>query len=943
MSGTPMTPQQFAAKWRGVQLSERASVQEHFLDLCALFGQPSPATADPTGTWYTFEKGVTKTGGGQGFADVWKRGFFAWEYKKKKRDLGAAYGQLLLYREPLENPPLLVVCDTAQYEIHTNFTNTPAHVYRFANEEIAGPEAQRLLRALFTEPDLLRPGQTVAQVTEDASRRFATLADGLRARAVPPDEAAHFLTQLLFCLFAEDVGLLPRDTFSDVVRRAVQRPERFLPNLSALFEAMRDGGEFLLRDVAHFNGGLFARIAPFPLLPAELATLAAAAALDWASIEPAIIGTLFERSLDPGKRSQLGAHYTGRDDIVKVVEPVVMAPLRREWATVKSEAEKKRAEAEKATGFQARRNRQGELAHLLFAFKARLAAVRLLDPACGSGNFLTVALEALLDLEKEVVTYGATADLAGMFPDVSPRQLHGLEVNAYAHELAQVAVWIAYLQWMTANGFQPRRDPVLQPLDTIRLQDALLDLSDPAQPREAAWPETEFIVGNPPFLGDKKLRTELGDAYVDALFATYRGKVPGGADLVCYFFERARASIQTQGTTRAGLIATNSIRGGANRRVIERILQSGGIFMAWTDEPWVLEGAAVRISIVGFDGSQEATKTLNGQEVATINADLTASADITRAKRLDENHGIGYIGGTKKAPFDIPGALDRQLLTFPLNPNGRPNSDVVRPWANGQDVTTRPQDLWIIDFGVSMPLEDAALYEQPFEYVRQHVYPMRVSHREERQSRYWWLHARPGADLRKALFGLDRFIGTPTLSKYRLFTWFEGAVLPDHQLVAFARDDDYFFGVLHSRAHELWSLRLGTSLEDRPRYTPTTTFETFPCPWPPGREPGEGDPRACAIADAARRLVALRDAWLNPPGASEAELKKRTLTNLYNARPAWLDNAHTALDRAVLDAYGWPHDLSDDDLLARLLALNAERAAAPTPATVGDALAAPAR
>ncbi|HEU5326590.1 MAG TPA: type IIL restriction-modification enzyme MmeI, partial [Thermomicrobiales bacterium] len=361
MSGSPRTPQQFVTKWRGVQQNERAIAQQHFLDLCALFDQPAPATADPTGAWYTFEKGVTKTSGGQGFADVWKRGFFAWEYKGKRKDLAAAYQQLLLYREELENPPLLVVCDIDRYEVHTNYTNTAKTVYRFTSEELTGAEPLRILRAVFTAPDDLRPGQTVAQVTEEAARRFATLADGLRARGTPAHDAAHFLTQLLFCLFAEDVGLLPRDTFGDLVRFGVQFPTQFLPGLTALFTAMRDGGFFNLKPIDRFNGGLFAEVAPVALTAAELATLAGAAALDWGSVDTAIIGTLFERSLDPDKRSQLGAHYTGRADIERIVEPVVLAPLRREWTTVQASADALRTAAEDATTPRIRRNRQDEL------------------------------------------------------------------------------------------------------------------------------------------------------------------------------------------------------------------------------------------------------------------------------------------------------------------------------------------------------------------------------------------------------------------------------------------------------------------------------------------------------------------------------------------------------------------------------------------------------
>ena len=596
-----------------------------------------------------------------------------------------------------------------------------------------------------------------------------------------------------------------------------------------------------------------------------------------------------------------------------------MEPLRREWAAVRARADVLAEAFRAAKDPRQRERRRKELENVVLAFQERLASVTILDPACGSGNFLYVALEQLKNLEKEVISYAAHRGLSMLMPRVTPRQLHGIEANAYAHELAQIVVWIGYIQWMTMNGFQVNRDPVLEPMDTVLLMDAILDRSDPAQPREPAWPDAEFIIGNPPFLGGKRLRTELGDEYVDAMFAVYNGRVPREADLCCYWFEKARAMIAAGRVKRAGLLATNSIRGGANRRVLERIKESGDIFMAWDDEPWVLDGAAVRISIVGFDDGTEKTRTLDGVPVAAINPDLTGALDLTTARPLAENLNIAFMGDTKGGPFDIPGDLARQMLTAPLNPNGRPNSDVIVPWVNGLDITRRPRDMWIIDFGPDMPLEQAALYEQPFEYVKKHVYPVRQKSRSTRNE--WWLHERPRVDMRDALRGLSRFIGTPTVAKHRLFVWLSAPTLPDHQLIVFARDDDYFFGVLHSRAHELWSLRMGTSLEDRPRYTPTTCFETFPFPRPT-------EEQREAIAAAARALHEHRERWLNPEGASEAELKQRTLTNLYNARPTWLDNLHRELDRAVFAAYGWPDDLSDDEILARLLALNLERAGA---------------
>ncbi len=346
--------------------------------------------------------------------------------------------------------------------------------------------------------------------------------------------------------------------------------------------------------------------------------------------------------------------------------------------------------------------------------------------------------------------------------------------------------------------------------------------------------------------------------------------------------------------------------------------------------------------MVAFDRGVETLRELDGQRVDVIHADLTSAADLTEAVVLPENAGLSFIGDTKKAPFDISADLASVLLNSTGNPHGRPNGDVVIPWMNASDLTGRNRGMYIVDFGVGTPMEEAALYEAPFAYVKEVVKPIRDKVRNPTERRLWWLHARPAPAMREAIAELSRFLATPRVAKHRLFAWLSPPVLPDCALVIVARSDDYFFGVLHSRPHELWALRQGTQLEDRPRYTPTTTFETYPFPWPPGSEPGgvepgkEQDPRVRAIAEAARDLVAKRDAWLNPPGATEAELKKRTLTNLYNANPTWLQLCHRALDRAVLAAYGWPEELAepsdehDAEILRRLLELNRERAGKET-------------
>jgi type II restriction/modification system DNA methylase subunit YeeA len=413
---------------------------------------------------------------------------------------------------------------------------------------------------------------------------------------------------------------------------------------------------------------------------------------------------------------------------------------------------------------------------------------------------------------------------------------------------------------------------------------------------------------------------------------------------------RKRAQVESGHTKRVGLVATNSIRGGANRRVLDRIASRSGIFEAWSDEPWVIEGASVRVSLVCF-GAIDDTPRLDGIPVSRINADLTAGAlDLTKAQGLAENRGVSLMGGTKGGPFDVPGQLARSWLQLPMNPNGRRNAEVLRPWRNGQDVTRRSADKWIIDFGWEMSEQEASLFEAPFEYVRTHVFPERSKNRLESHRTRWWQHVRPRPDLMGKLAQLARYMATPTAAKHRLFVWLESAVVPDHQLIAITREDDTTFGILHSRFHEIWALRLGTSLEDRPRYTPSTTCETFP--FPEGLTPNipaeqyADDPRARKIAAAAKQLDQLRNNWLNPPDfvvrvpevvtgypdrvlpkneAAAQRLKQRTLTNLYNERPTWLDKAHRELDEAVAHAYGWKSIMSNDEVLTKLLALNLER------------------
>jgi type II restriction/modification system DNA methylase subunit YeeA len=1051
-----MTAAEFKKKWSRYQGKETSAYQEHFSDLCRLLGQATPAQADPSGTdLFCFQKRVVKDAelfdlhetpdasqpNERGFADVWKKGCFAWEYKGKKKNLEAAYKQLLRYRESLLNPPLLVVCDFDRYIIKTNFNGTVQEVYEFTNDQIDRRDNLRTLRALFEKPDFLKPQRTTAQVTEKVAAQIAAVAQSLQSReSVELADAktraevtvaqrknlriARFLNRIVFCLFAQYTGLLPPGIFTEITKTGLDDPKLFAETLENLFAVMAKGGTFGKDKIRCFNGHLFEEASVFELTETELRQLADAGEADWQFIEPSIMGTLFERAMDESQRSQLGAHYTSEADIKTLVEPVLMQPFRREWAIIKGELA---AAYVSGKGNAAQRER-------LAKFQKKLSAVTVLDPACGSGNFLYVSLQLLLGLEKEVITFATQLGFA-FKPQVSVPQLKAIEINPYAFELAQVSVQIGYLQWRRDNGFDNDRTPVLQVLDGFQNEDALLVPHFRSKPktlkeaqarehkgddalrfyREREWPESDVIVGNPPFLGGSKLWEELGRHYQKELWKIYEGRVPGSADLCCYWFEKARQQIEQGKCKRAGLLATQGIRGGASRQVLESIKRTGDIFFAVSDEAWILAGADVRVSMIGFDNGSEKCRTLDGKQEENINANLTATTDVTEAKLLKANHRTCFQGSQKIGSFQISEQLAIEWLKAP-NTHGKPNSNVLKRSWNGLDVARRSRDCWMIDFGTEMPVEEATLYEKPFQYALELVKPKRDKNNREAYRKYWWRHGEPRIAMRAATKSLRRFIATPEVTKHRIFAWLDGVILPDKKLMVVAKADDYFFGVLHSHIHELWALAQCTwhGIGNDPRYTPTTCFETFPFPFrddmrppeapqklPPSKprqsEPdrsyaenlaaknyfmGKEEPTPYGgsrktpdeyrdeIATAAKELNELRERWLNPPewtverflefpGSADgpwahyvvnpdekgigtvryprleprdadcaAKLKKRTLTKLYNERPAWLDFAHKKLDTAVAAAYGWPADLSDEQILERLLALNLEQAEA---------------
>ena len=777
-----MTPQEFIAKWQDNTFGEKQGSQEMFIDICHLVGHPTPGELGNKDV-FTFEKTVPT-----GTPDAYLQGHFGWEFKGSDAQLDGALLQLLRYQVYLQTPPLLIVSSFKTIRIRTNFPGMETVLHEIPVSDLDQPDYLVKLKNVFFEPNQFRPNRSLEDVTRETAGIFGKIVADMEARGHDPGILARYLNQIIFCLYAEDAGLLPGNLFTRIVGQHFKDPVLFNQAVTGLFTQMASGGLFGADEIPYFNGDLFNDVDPVELSSTALFLLEQASKKNWRNIEPSIFGTLFERALDASQRSQLGAHYTSASDIMLVVDPVVMEPLRREWDAVRQDVSNLLAEEDRNTSYVRLR-----------AFQQRLFEVHVLDPACGSGNFLYLALRSLLDFEKTVIDFAAEHGWLDFTPTVKPDQMLGLEISPYAVALARTSLWIGYIQWHQANGFPYTQSPILTPLVTVQQTDSILDLSDPDNPCEPEWPQAEFIIGNPPFLGGKLLRSQLGDPYVDSLFSLYEDRVPAESDLVCYWFEKGRAVLEKDSAKRVGLLGTQGIR-------------------------------------------------------------------------------------------------------------------------DGRDITSRPRGMWIIDFG-DMVSEQAALYESPFEYVNTYVRPTRINNKRKLYAENWWLHVEPRPGLRLALQSLPRYIATPTLAKHRLFVRLSTTVLPDHQLIAVAHHDDYTFGVLHSSPHELWALAMGTQLESRPRYTPTTCFETFPFPEPT-------DEQRESIAAAARELDELRNGWLNPPNASTTELKKRTLTNLYNQPPSWLQLAHEKLDVAVAAAYGWPSDLPDTEILERLLALNLQRAAA---------------
>ena len=1021
-----MKHQDFVAKWSAREGGqERANYVMFLTELCDLLGtaRPDPAGARHELNDFVFERLVQRQlPDGKvelGRIDLYKRGHFILEAKQTRMRGGhkailQGQGDLFSAEKPAEThgsldhvmiqarrqaeryaaslpadhayPPFLIVCDVGRViELYADFSGYGRHYsqfpdarhYRIGLADLAEPKTQDLLRAVWDNPYSLDPAKQSAKVTRDIAGQLAILSKALEARGFEQTTVAIFLMRCLFTMFVEDAGLLVEDGFTNMLATCVVDPKRFPLEINDLWQHMDQGGYSpgVGAKLLRFNGKLFKNAQALSLTADEIRLLKVAADADWRDLEPAIFGTLFEQALDPAERRRLGAHYTPRAYVERIIDTTIIEPLQQDWINYQSAAERALRDAGVAAATSEVRD-----------FLSHLSTVRVLDPACGTGNFLYVALRRMKQLEGEALKYlhdigGDEAVARAVNISVKPEQFFGMELNRRAVEIAELVLWIGYIQWHMRTRATLPTEPVLGSSDHVRMQDALLTWQDypndhlkrdatgkPSVGRggneiyafpEAArptWPEVDFIVGNPPFIGGKDIRGRLRSGYAEALWRTHPQMNPS-TDFVMYWWDRAAELLTLPGTRlrRFGFVTTNSITQVFQRRVVDRHLTSASpisLVMAIPDHPWTKasrEAAAVRIAMtVAAAGTHEGIlrtvikeadldtdepRIEFSEKTGRINSDLTVGADVTRALALTANdalcspgvklHGDGFIVTREKAKE--------------LGLGRRPGLERhIREYRNGRDLTAHCRDVMVIDlFGL-----EAETVRRDFPDVYQHlletVKPERDRNNRASYRDRWWLFGEPRREMRPALESTKRYIATVETAKHRVFQFLQEKVLPDNMLVVIALDDPFYLGVLSSRLHITWALQAGgrQGVGNDPRYNKSRCFDPFPLPhttemiWK-------------RIADLAEELDATRKQVLT-------DHPDLTLTGLYNAlaivrdqsalspkdrdvlNRGWvliLKDLHDRIDEAVMLAYGWPADLTDEDILTRLVELNQARAA----------------
>ncbi|QDU18477.1 hypothetical protein ETAA1_03650 [Urbifossiella limnaea] len=1037
MAAQTLTADSFISRWEKSGAAERANYALFLSELCDLLEvtRPEPAQADSTQNSYVFEHPVLFDDGlgntTTKFIDLYKRDCFVLEAKQgsdkaeaakadatsppKKGRKGtavrgthgwddamlAAKGQAELYAKALPAsdgwPPFLVVVDVGHsIELYADFARTgktyvafpDSRSHRIPLRNLTKSEIKERLKKLWTDPLSLDPSRYSAKVTREVAVQLAELAKSLERSKHPPELVASFLMRCLFTMFAEDVGLLPKESFKTFLKSRRGKVDSFPAMTRSLWEAM-DRGDFspiLEKKLLRFNGQLFHNAEALPLTDAQLELLITAASSDWREVEPAIFGTLLERALDPGERHKLGAHYTPREYVERLVIPTIVEPLREEWEAAKAAAVT-RAKAGKLD------DARGEVQE----FINRLQKVTVLDPACGSGNFLYVTLEHLKRIEGEardmLSSLGGVLSFEAVGFTVDPHQLLGIEVNPRAAAIAELVLWIGYLQWhfRTFGNTQPA-EPVIKAFRNIECRDGVLsferkdvlrdDSGNPVtrwdgktmkthpvtgeqvpddtarepcsryeDPKEAVWPAADFVIGNPPFIGVRDVRLALGDGYVDALWKAYPD-MPRTADYVMYWWHKAAKLVREGKARRFGLITTNSITQTFNGQVVQTHLadeENFSLAFAIADHPWTdaSDGAAVRIGMtVGLRGAlpgvlgvveNESDTVTLGYCKGRINSDLTVGVDVRAAKPLRSNENLGLQGCKLVGDRKLDGGgffvqpSERQGLLV-----GRAELSRFLPrYVVGNHIVKQPREVYAIDFFGLSQEQAREQFPEALQLLYDRVKPARDQNRRESRKRNWWLFGENAPKLRRACQGLTRFIATTEVAKHRVFVFVPlPGTLADGSIVAIAHEDAFVLGVLSSRIHVTWALAAGGRMGfgNDPRYQNGPCFSRFPFPVC-------SDEQKAKIRNVAERL----DAHRKRQQAMHASL---TLTDAYNVFAklragealstdekgthdkglvSLLKDLHDELDRAVFEAYDWPTSLGEQQILERVVALNAVR------------------
>ncbi|MGV3660886.1 MAG: class I SAM-dependent DNA methyltransferase [Prosthecobacter sp.] len=1016
---SPTSPAEFIAHWQKAEANERANSQSFLIGLTHLLGVAPPSHNHADG--YSFEFPVKVPGGtSTNFIDLYRRAHFVLESKqfaaqklaqtaleiaaieagaveeKKKsgpvRGTGSwddammrARGQAERYVRSLPaeepNPPFILVCDVGHsIEVYADFTQAgkaylpfpDPRTFRIQLKDLERADIRERLRLIWTNPAVLDPAKVSAEVTREIAGYLAELAKSLEQEQHDPEVVAQFLTRCLFCMFAEDVGLLPDRAFTELLNSIPATGEGFAEMLSTLFKEMNTGTSYsvtLRKKLLKFNGGLFADHTVLPVNGLQLGLLKQAASKQWKNVEPAIFGTLLERALVPEERHALGAHFTPRAYVERLVLPTVIEPLRAEWEDVRA-----------AAITHARADDLKKARKEINTFHDKLCHIRVLDPACGSGNFLYVALQHLKILEGEVLDvgsqFGEDLKLELETHTIDPHQFLGIELNPRAASIAELVLWIGYLQWhFKIHGQRIPPEPILRAFKNIECRDAVLAYdgeprpvrdeagnittvwdrrsykTDPVtqrqvpddtkrvplltyeNPRPAEWPETDYIVGNPPFIGTARMREDLGDGYAETLRKTYP-EVAESADLVLYWWHKAATLVRHGQAQSFGLITTNSLRQTFARRVVQHHLAAKpplSLVFAIPDHPWVdtAEGAAVRIAmtvgvageLTGFlsevvgeeDHDDGSSNVILSSQHGKIAADLTVGADVSSARSLKSNeslgcpgvklHGSGFVVTTEEAKKLGLGSIDGL-------------EKHIRLYRNGKDLNDSPRSAMVIDLlGLSVG-EVLSRFPNVYQHVLNHVKPERDTNNRPTYRDNWWIFGEPRRDFRPALGGLSRYIATTETSKHRFFQFLDQSILPDNMVIAIALEDAFHLGVLSSRIHVVFSLVAGGrhGVGNDPRYNKTRCFDPFP--FPLCNEAEKARIRKLAEdLDAHRKRVQAQHPGLTLTGMYNV-LEKLRADEPLNAKDklihdqglvSILQQLHDDLDEAVFTAYGWQH------------------------------------